>query len=169
MRAGAGWATGETRMSREGDGCTGVTMVHDMGRGPYTEEQAWADFHEAYLPLAEQGRLPLRVLCFLPLSSWSPPSLPSSLCLPLMSSTPPPPCASRQACRGFINVYLGYAGPSPRSKFRWLFPPPCRPCMRVCVLVHTHVGARTYAHAPPDVSRISCLAPSPPSLSFRQT
>eukprot|EP00884_Botryococcus_braunii_P021613 jgi/Botrbrau1/8135/Bobra.0308s0027.1 len=48
----------------------GVTMVHDMGRGPFSEEQAWADFEEAYLALAEGARLPLRVLSMMPLCSW---------------------------------------------------------------------------------------------------
>lgn len=52
----------------------GVTCVHDMGRialgPPGQSSPAWDDFRELYFPLADAGRLPLRVHAFMPLSSW---------------------------------------------------------------------------------------------------
>lgn len=52
----------------------GVTCVHDMGRialGPWEQSNpAWNDFRELYLPLADSGRLPLRVHAYLPLGTW---------------------------------------------------------------------------------------------------
>ena len=46
----------------------GVTLVHDMGQPAMTPEDrtAWDDLHRVLLPLADAGRLPLRVAAHVP-------------------------------------------------------------------------------------------------------
>ncbi|KAG2447703.1 hypothetical protein HYH02_007163 [Chlamydomonas schloesseri] len=49
----------------------GVTSVVDMGRYPFSDEgSSWRDLQEVYLPAAESGELPLRLVANVPLSSW---------------------------------------------------------------------------------------------------
>ncbi|KAL4431236.1 hypothetical protein ABPG75_006492 [Micractinium tetrahymenae] len=50
----------------------GITMVHDLSRIAFLEgeEAAWEDLEEVYVPAANEGRLPLRIHSFVPLTTW---------------------------------------------------------------------------------------------------
>jgi hypothetical protein len=43
-----------------------------MGRVAFLEgeEAAWEDLQDIYVPAADEGRLPLRVYSFVPLTTW---------------------------------------------------------------------------------------------------
>ncbi|KAL4419238.1 hypothetical protein ABPG77_001176 [Micractinium sp. CCAP 211/92] len=50
----------------------GITTVHDLGRIAFMEgeEAAWEDLEGVYVPAANEGRLPLRIHSFVPLTTW---------------------------------------------------------------------------------------------------
>ena len=50
----------------------GITTVCDMGRPPFTgrAESAWEDLEELIVPAAEARQLPIRVVSYMPLSTW---------------------------------------------------------------------------------------------------
>lgn len=45
-------------------------MTHDMGNLPTNESEAFENLQHVYLHLAKQGKLPIRLFTFMPLSAW---------------------------------------------------------------------------------------------------
>lgn len=45
-------------------------MTHDMGDLPTDEHEAFENLENIYLALAKEGKLPIRLFIFMPLTAW---------------------------------------------------------------------------------------------------